>query len=133
MVGKFSLQGARHLIWDQIIIEADKFRPYLDLIEYQENAMKEAKKKVLTVWGEIQKRPMETMENAIAFLISLSNNFTDRYGIQNRIVVVYGARKVIAKHRMLETVQAKIDVIEHKFKEVIRLFKPLVDKGIIFF
>ena len=39
VVGKLSLQGARHLIWDQIIIEVDKFRPYLDFIEDQENAM----------------------------------------------------------------------------------------------
>ena len=33
VVGKLALQGTRHLIWDQIIIEADKFRPYLDFIE----------------------------------------------------------------------------------------------------
>ena len=34
---------------------------------------------------------------------------------------------------MLDTVQAKMDIIEHKVKEVIRLFKPLVDRGIPFF
>ena len=33
VVGKFALKGARNLIWDQIIIEANKFRPYLDFIE----------------------------------------------------------------------------------------------------
>ena len=33
VIGKLALQGARHLIWDQIIIEADKFRPYLDFVE----------------------------------------------------------------------------------------------------
>ena len=40
---------------------------------------------------------------------------------------------MIAKHRMLKTLQAKIEVIEHKVKEVIRLFKPLVGRGIHFF
>ena len=35
VVGKLSLQGARHLIWDQIIIEDDKFRPYIDFIQDQ--------------------------------------------------------------------------------------------------
>ena len=59
----------------------------------------------------MQKRPMATAENAIAFLSSLSNNFANWYGIQNRVIVVPGARKVIAKHRMLETIQAKIEVI----------------------
>ena len=34
---------------------------------------------------------------------------------------------------MLYTVQAKMDIIEHKVKEVIRLFKPLVDRGLPFF
>ena len=120
------------MIWDQIIIEADKFRPYLDFIEGQESAMVEAKKKVLVVLGEIEKRSLATTNNSISFLSSLSNDFANRYSIQNRVVVVSGARKVIAKNRMLETVQAKIEVIEHKVKEVIRLFKPLVGRGIHF-
>ena len=34
---------------------------------------------------------------------------------------------------MLETIQAKIGIIEHKLQEVIRLFRPLVDRGIFFF
>ena len=34
---------------------------------------------------------------------------------------------------MLETVQAKIDIIDHKVNEVIKLFKPLVSRGIPFF
>ena len=121
------------MIWDQIIIEADKFWPYLDFIEDQEIAMGEAKKQVLTVLGEVQKNPLETAENAITFLSSLSDDFTNRYGIQNRIVVVFGARKVVAKHRMLETVWAKIEVMEHKSREVIKLFKPPVSKGLPIF
>ena len=95
--------------------------------------MMEAKKKVLTVLGEVQKRPVAIVENVVAFLSSLSNDFANWYDIQNRVVVVSGAIKVIAKHKMLETVQAEIEVIEYKVKEVIRLFKPLVDRGIPFF
>ena len=76
---------------------------------------------------------MATAKNFVAFLSSLSNNFTNRYGIQNRVVVVSRSRKVIAKHKMLETVRAKIDVIEHRVKDVIRLLNPLVDRGIPFF
>ena len=133
VVGKLALQGARHLIWDQIIIEADKFRPYLDFIEDQESSMVEAKKKFLTILGEIQKRPMERVKNAITFLRSLSDNFSNRYGIQNRVVVVYGARKVVSKHIMLETIRAKIEFIKHKVLEVIKIFKPLVRKGLPFF
>ena len=128
-----ALQGDRHLILDQIIVEVDKFRPYIDFIADQEKALIEAKEKVSTVLGEVQKRPVVTVENVIVVLSSLSNDLTNRYNIQNRVAIISGARKVITKHRMLDTVQAKIDIIEHKFKEVIRLFKPLVDRGIPFF
>ena len=121
------------MIWDQIIIEADKFRPYIDFIEYRENAMIEAKKKVLTVLGEVHKRLVAITKNVVAFLSSLSDDLANLYGIQNRVAIVSRAIKVIAKHRMLETVQAKIEVIEHKVKEVIRLLKPLVGRGIPFF
>ena len=51
MIRKSALQGARHLIWDQIITEADKFISYIDFIANQENALIEAKKKVSTVLG----------------------------------------------------------------------------------
>ena len=71
VVGKISLQGTRHLVQDQIIIDADKFQPYIDFIEDQENAMIEAKKKVLTILGEMQKRIVEKVENVVAFLSSL--------------------------------------------------------------
>ena len=95
--------------------------------------MTEAKKKVHIALGEVQRRPLATVENAINFLSSFSDDSTNRYGIQNRVVVVFGARKVVAKHRMLETVRSKIEVIEHKVLEVIKLFKPLVCRGLPFF
>ena len=71
-------------------------------------------------------------ENVVAFLSSLLDDLANRYNIQNRVSIIFRARKVIVKHKMLETVQAKIDVIEHKVKEVIRLFKLVVDRGIPF-
>ena len=77
--------------------------------------MTEAKKKVSTILGEVQKRPIVTIENAIAFLSALTDDLANRYSIHNRVAVISGARKVIAKHRMLETIQAKIGIIEHKF------------------
>ena len=71
--------------------------------------------------------------NAIEFLISLSDDLVSRYGIQNRFAIISGARKVIAEHSMLETVLSKIGIKEHKVKGVIKLFKPLVDRGVPFF
>ena len=60
MIEKLALQVAKHLIWDQIIIEADKFRPYLNVIEDLEFAMSEARKQVQIVGAEVNKKPLET-------------------------------------------------------------------------
>ena len=54
-------------------------------------------------------------------------------GIRDKVVVVSWARRVIRKYRMMENVQAKINIINHRVKEVISLFNPLVNKGIPFF
>ena len=44
VIDKLALQGTKHMIWDEIIIEADKFWPYLRVVEDLELAMREAKK-----------------------------------------------------------------------------------------
>ena len=59
------------MIWDKIILEANKFRPYLDQIADQEDALKVAKWKILIVKQELNKNPMEVAQNAINFLITL--------------------------------------------------------------
>ena len=76
---------------------------------------------------------MEVAQNAINFLSTLSKYQTRRCGIQNRVATISRARKVVGKHRMLDTVHAKIYVIDHKIKELIELFKPLVSRGVPFF
>ena len=114
-------------------MEADKFHPYLDIIEDHEIAMKEAKKQAHIVSAEVNQRPFMTMENAITFLSSLSDGSASKYGIQNRVALVSGARKVVAKHRIMEMVRAKIEFIEHKVREFIKLFRPMVSRGLPFF
>ena len=69
------------MIWDKIISEADKFRPYLDFIADQEDALEMANKKVLIVMGELHKRPVGLAQNAINFLRTLSEDQTSRCGI----------------------------------------------------
>ena len=81
----------------------------------------------------MNKKPLETAENAIAYLSSLLDEASNSYSLQNRVVVVSKSRKVIAKHRMMETMQAKIEFIEHKLREVVRLFRTLTSRGFPFF
>ena len=127
------LQGARHIIWDKIILEANKFKPYLIYIANRESAMKVSRKNILIVKQGLNKNPMEVSQNAINFLSTLSVDQVRRFDIRDRFVVISWARKVIGKHRMLDTIQDKVDIIRHKIKEVIELFTPLVSRGIPFF
>ena len=46
MTSKLALQGMKHLIWDRIIMEADKFQPYLNVITDLGLAIEETKKHV---------------------------------------------------------------------------------------
>ena len=133
MIGKLALEGAKHLIWDRIIMEADKFRPYLNVITNLGLAVEETKKQVQEVGAEVNKRPLEIAERAITYLSSLSEESSNSFGLQNRVTVIFGAQRVITKHRMMETVQAQIDITDHKLREILRMFKTLASKGLPFF
>ena len=76
---------------------------------------------------------MEVAQNVINILSTLSEDQVRRFDIQDRVFVISWDRKVIGKYRMLDTLQAKFDIISHKIKEVINLFTPLVSRGIPFF
>ena len=81
------------MIWDKIISESDKFRPYLNFILDQEDALEMFKKKVSIVKGELHKRPVRVAQNAVNFQSRLLEEQTHRYDIQNRVDVISGARK----------------------------------------
>ena len=60
------------MIWDKIISDYDKLRPYLNFISDQEDSLEMAKKKISIVKGELHKRPVAVAKNAVNFLSSLS-------------------------------------------------------------
>ena len=76
---------------------------------------------------------MQVAQNSIEFLSALLEGQIRIMGIKDKVVVVSWARRVIGKYRMMETMQAKMDIINHRVKEVIGFFNPLVKKGITFF
>ena len=99
-----ALQGAKHMIWDEIIKESNKFRPYLYFIADQESALKAARQNILIVKQGLNKKPMEVAQNAINFLSTLSEDQVRRFGIQDKVVIASWARKVIETYKMLDTI-----------------------------
>ena len=128
-----ALQGGRPMIWDKIILEANNFRPYLDYIADEESALKVSRHNILTLKQGLNKKQMEVAQNAINFLSALPEDQVRRFGIQDIVVIASWARKVVGKYIMLDTTQAKVDIIIHRVKEVTNLFTPLVSRGIPFF
>ena len=81
VTGKMALQGCWHMIWDKIISQADRFKPYLNFISDQEDSMEMAKKNISIVKGELHKTPVGVAESGVNFLSSLSKEQIHRYDI----------------------------------------------------
>ena len=73
----------------------------------------------------LNKKPIDTTNNEIKFLNNLIEEEIKKANIQDRVLVITWARKVVNKYHHLATVQAKIDVTHHQIKEFIELFNPL--------
>ena len=81
----------------------------------------------------LNKKPIDTANNAIKFLNNLTEEGIKKANIQDRVLVITWARKVVNKYHHLEIVQAKIDVMHHQIKGCIELFNPLFKRGLPFF
>ena len=73
----------------------------------------------------LNKKPIDTTNNAIKFLNNLTKEEIKKENIQDKVLVITWTRKVVNKYHHLETFQAKIDVMHHQIKEFIELFNPL--------
>ena len=69
-------------------MEADKFRPYINVITDLGLAVEETKKIVQEVGAEVNKRPLEITKRAINYLISLSDEASNSFGLQNRVAII---------------------------------------------
>ena len=69
----------------------------------------------------LNKNTIDTTNNEISFLNSLIEEEIIKENIQDRILVITWARKVVNKYHHLETVQANVDVVHHQIKGFIQL------------
>ena len=65
------MQGVRHLLWDMIIVEATKIRPYLNYIKDKEMVINVDRQSCIVVKESLDKKPMDTTRNTIKFLNTL--------------------------------------------------------------
>ena len=74
VIGQMALQGARHMIWDEIIKETSTLILYLDYVADQENALTSAKKHIVIVKQALHKKPIRVAQNVVNVLSTLSKD-----------------------------------------------------------
>ena len=96
-----------------LISEATKLRSYLDYILDKEFVIKSAKQSVIAMKERLNKKPIDYAKHTIDFLNGLKEDELKATNIKDRIPIITWARKVVNKHRHLETVQEKIYIMKH--------------------
>jgi cell division protein FtsB len=66
--GKTLLQGAKHVIWDDIVAEAAKFRVYLNFINDKDNVATTSRSRCTVLNERLAKKLSEWAQNAIDLL-----------------------------------------------------------------
>ena len=120
--------GTKHIIWDTIMEEANKFRPYLHYILGKELVIQSSRQGMIVAREKLNKKPIEHENNAISFLNSLSKDDLKKANIKEKISILNWARKVINKYHHLDTVQEKVDILAHQVKLFIEMFDSLFNK-----
>ena len=82
------MQEGRHLIWDMTIIEVTKMRPYLNFIKDKETVINIARQIWEVMKENLYKTSLETTENTINFLNTLSKEELKKIGRKDRFSVI---------------------------------------------
>ena len=88
---------------------------------------------VTSVKEILSKNAIEIVDNTIHFLNGLTKEELKVANMKDRISIIPWMRKVVCKHQHLDTVEAKIDIINHEIKLFIQAFTPLFKKSLPFF
>ena len=106
-IGKAPLQGAKHLIWDTLSVEITKFRHYLNFIDDQTALDNLATQRLKLENKTMEKKPLNTTQNALNFLNALTYQKLQDIRIKDRVAIVLWSKKFINKHQLMKVVQDK--------------------------
>ena len=106
-----------------------KLRPYLNYILDKEIVIHAAKQSCSAVKEVLNNKLIDTSNNIVSFLNGLLDDDLKTMGIKERISVITWAIKVVGKYQHLDSVQAKIDIMQHQVKMFIDLFTPMFKMG----
>ena len=77
----------------------------------------------------MEKKPLNTAQNALNFLNSLTYQKLQDIGIKDRLAIVLWAKKFINKHQLMKVVQDKANTMSSQIKDFKLAFKYLFEDG----
>jgi hypothetical protein len=128
--GKGLLQGDKHIIWDSIVVEAAKFRSYLNFVSDKDNIAITSMHRCTVVNETLAKNPSEWAQNSINILNSVPPTDLQTIGVKDRTALIIWARRIITKHDLLKSVLNKAIQMEQSVQNFKNLFEELFIKGL---
>lgn len=123
--GVLQLQGAKHILWDELIKAVASFRQQLVMIEEQEQALEAAVVKCKVVDEHLMKKSQEVAKNSINFLKTASGTNLITLGVKNRTTILVTARNRLAKYKCQQSVRSKVADIKTEVQKFKQAFLPL--------
>jgi hypothetical protein len=90
---------------------------YLNFINDKDNMAITARSRCTVVNETLAKKPSEWAQNAINLLNSIPTAELQTIGVKDRTTLIIWARRVIAKHNLLKSVQTKATQMEQSVQE----------------
>ncbi len=106
--GVLPLEGAKHLLWDELSKDVQSFRLQLMIVEVHEKALVVAFSKCKLAEEKLANRTQEVAHNAINFLSKTPAAYLQILKVSNRTLLLVGARKVLHKYTLLNSVKEKM-------------------------
>ena len=75
----------------------------------------------------MEKKPLNTAQNALYFLNSLTYKKLQEIGIKDRVAIVLWSKKFIKKHQLIKVVQDKSNAMSSQINDFKRAFKELFE------
>ena len=101
------LQGDKHLKWDALSMEITKIGSYLNYVNDKSTIVDMAFQICEVVNETLDKKPLETTQNAIDFFNTLTYVDMQEMRVKDRTAIIIWARKIIGKHNHVKNVQDK--------------------------
>ncbi len=123
--GRAPLIGAKHALWDSIIAEITKFRPYLEMIEDKVALASKALHRRVVLNETMAKKTTKVAQKIIDILNNITNEQVRVLGVKDKAATIIITKRIITKNAYLDEVKVQDDV-----KAIKDSFDFLLKKGL---